>query len=596
MITLLLCLTFKLKSGTMRGMNTHRRLFDLALKIGFLFPLSIFMGLAANLLVVAQAWYLSLVINRLFLQNSTISGVLPLLQIILIVIILRAVFTFVNMWLSGSLAEKVKLELRSSLLTKVDRLGPIWLRRQKTGEVATTLLQGVDAIETYFSQFLPQVLLAVALPIIILVVVFPFDLLTGVVFLVTAPLIPIFMILIGRMAEVVTKRQWKRLTEMGDFLLDSIRGLKTLLLLGRSRQRQGEIRQVSEEYRISTLNVLKVTFLSAFTLEMLATIATAVVAVEIGLRLLYGQLDFQRAFFILLLAPEFYLPMRNLSVRYHAAMAGVSAAGSIYKILDTPEFVQLKMITQSKDPCVLTGKEIGFRYVTYRYEDSDLDALDDFNFTFQPGRHYAIVGENGAGKSTLLNLMLQLLQPSSGVIELDGQDIRGWDPHQWRNSISWVSQRPSVFNTSLLENVRLFDSSYSEELVRVALSQARLGDLYDSLPKGLATNLYEMGERFSSGERQRLALARAFLKNGSIILMDEPTTHLDAQLNQEFLESLNRFIENRTTIVIAHHFPLMKLADEILYLRNGKLMESGSFDSLIDKAGYFSEFFQAERS
>ena len=574
-------------------MNTHRRLFGLSWKSGILFPLSVLTGLAASLLVITQAWYLSQVINGLFLEDSTLPEVLPILQIILIVIFFRAGFTFINGWFSGSLAEKVKLELRSSLLSKVDRLGPIWLRRQKTGEVATTLLQGVDAIESYFSQFLPQVILAVVLPIIILIVVFPLDLLTGIVFLVTAPLIPLFMILIGRMAEAVTKRQWQRLTQMGDFLLDSIRGLKTLLLLGRSRQRLDEIKKVSEDYRISTLNVLKVTFLSAFTLEMIATIATAVVAVEIGLRLLYGQLDFQKAFFILLLAPEFYLPMRNLSMRYHAAMAGVSAAGSIYKILDTSEFVPEKVLTLHKESCVLTGKEIGFRNVSYRYEDSSLDALNDFNFTFHPGRHYAIVGENGAGKSTLLNLALQFLQPSSGCIELDGLDVRGWDPNVWRSSISWVGQKPSVFNASLLENVRLFDAAYSEKQVWLALDQAKLGDLCDSLPNGLATDLHEMGERFSSGERQRLAIARAFLKNGSLLLMDEPSSHLDAQLNKDFLESLNSLIQNRTAIVIAHHIPLMKLADEILFVRNGKLVENGSFDTLIGRAGNFSEFLQA---
>ena len=574
-------------------MNTHRRLFGLSWKSGILFPLSVLTGLAASLLVITQAWYLSRVIDGLFLKESTLSDVLPILQVIFTVIFLRAGFTFVNGWLSGSLAEKVKHELRSALFSKVDRLGPMWLRRQKTGEVATTLLQGVDAIESYFSQFLPQVILAVVLPIIILVVVFPLDLLTGVVFLVTAPLIPIFMILIGRMAETVTKRQWQRLNQMGDFLLDSIRGLKTLLLLGRSRQRLGEIKMVSEDYRISTLNVLKITFLSAFTLEMIATIATAVVAVEIGLRLLYGQLDFQKAFFILLLAPEFYLPMRNLSMRYHAAMAGVSAAGSIYKILDTPQIVPDKPNVLHKDPCVLTGKEIGFLNVSYRYEDSSLDALNDFNFTFHPGRHYAIVGENGAGKSTLFNLAMQFLQPSSGYIELDGQDIRGWDPQQWRSSISWVGQKPSVFNASLLENIRLFDAAYSEEQVRLALEKARLGDLCDSLPNGLATALQEMGERFSSGERQRLALARAFLKNGSIILMDEPSSHLDVQLNKDFQESLNGLIQSRTAIVIAHHIPLMKLADEILFVRDGILMETGSYDTLINRAGYFSEFLLA---
>ena len=222
-------------------------------------------------------------------------------------------------------------------MKKIERLGPVWLKRQKTGEVAATCLQGVDALDSYFSQFLPQVVLAAILPLAILLFVLPLDLLTGIVFLITAPLIPLFMILIGRMAASVTERQWKKLSQMSDFLLDSIRGLKTLLLLGRSRQRLSKSVMSANNTALTTLNVLKITFLSAFVLEMVATIATAVVAVEIGLRLLYAQIGFQQAFFILLVAPEFYLPMRNLSMRYHAGMSGVSAAVSIFKLLDTPE-------------------------------------------------------------------------------------------------------------------------------------------------------------------------------------------------------------------------------------------------------------------
>ena len=239
----------------------------------------------------------------------------------------------------------------------------------------------------------------------------------------------------------------------------------------------------------------------------------------------------------------------------------------------------------------MSGKEIDFRNVNYRYENSTLDALNDFSFTFSPGRHYAIAGENGAGKSTVLNLLMQFLQPNAGVIELDGQNIRRWEAQGWRKGISWIGQKPMVFNSSLLENVRLFDPAYTEDQVKRALELARLGDYFKTLPEGLATPLLELGERFSAGERQRLAIARAFLKNGSLVLMDEPTSHLDAHLNNDFLESLNELIQNRTSIVVAHHTALMKSAEEILFVKNGKLMEAGSFEELTDKAGYFAEFY-----
>ncbi len=575
-------------------MDLHRRLIKLSTERGVLYSLVVLTGVIASVLVVFQSWQLSRVVDHAFLLQASLPEVLPLLKIILIIIFFRAFFTFSNGWLAGRLAEKIKHDVRQSLLLKINSLGPIWLKNQKTGEVAATLLQGVDALESYFSQFLPQVILAVVLPLVILFVVFPLDLLTGIIFLATAPLIPVFMVLIGRMAESVTRKQWTRLQKMGDFLLDSIRGLKTLLLLGRTQDRLEEIKKVSDHYRASTLNVLKVTFLSAFTLELIATIATAVVAVEIGLRLLYNQIDFQHAFFILLLAPEFYLPMRNLSMRYHAGMAGVTAAASIYKILDTHETPSSRSSAQHSITPDLSGKKLEFHGVSFSYDHSGTDALKDVSFTFQPGGHYVIVGENGAGKSTMLNLLMQFIHPTEGCITLAGEDISTWEPRSWRRSISWLGQKPSIFNTTLLENTRLFDPAYSERQVEDALEMAGLGELLQNLPLGLRTPLLEMGERFSSGERQRLAIARAFLKNGSLVLLDEPVSHLDVISNQKMSIALKKLAENRTMISIAHHVPSMKVADEILVLKTGELNQTGKFDDLFNRDGYFISLLKTE--
>jgi ATP-binding cassette subfamily C protein CydD len=573
-------------------MEKHRRLISLSIKSGGLFALVVIAGLLASGLVVLQSWLLSRVINGAFLERAQLADLRLLLQMILLVIFARALFTFFNGWLSGKLAERIKQELRRALLAKIDRLGPLWLRQQKTGEVASTVLQGVDALDAYFGQFLPQVILAAVLPLVILLVVFPMDLLTGIVFVVTAPLIPLFMVLIGKMSDAVTRRQWLGLQRMGDFLLDSIRGLKTLLLLGRSRDRLAQIRRVSEDYRTVTLNVLKVTFLSAFTLEMIATIATAVVAVEIGLRLLYGWIDFQHAFFILLLAPEFYLPLRNLSMRYHAAMTGVTAAVSIYAVLDAPEPPKLVVSLPQVQPDFAV-QELRLQEVAYRYENSSRVALQEVSFTFQPGKRYALVGENGAGKSTVFSLLLRFAQPSAGMIAVGGQDYLTWEPQDWRKAISWVSQKPSIFNASLLENVRLFEETYSEQQVIRVLEQARLGHLLNTLPNGLQTPLLEMGERLSSGERQRLAIARAFLKDGSLLLLDEPTSYLDVQASREFYTALDELMHNRTTLLIAHHLPVMKLVDELLVLRGGRLVQSGSFDRLARSKGYFADLLKA---
>jgi ATP-binding cassette subfamily C protein CydD len=560
--------------------NANKRLVKLAWKSGTLLPLSVITGVAAGSLVALQSWYLSSAIDGLFLKRLGISESLPMLQAVFWLILIRAVFTFLTNWLSGRLAESVKLQLRKMLLEKVGRLGPAWVKRQKSGEITTTFLQGTESLENYYSLFLPQVIQTVIIPLIILIIVFPVDALTGVVFVVTAPLIPIFMILIGRLAENITGRQWQQLHRMGDFLLDSIKGLKTLLLLGRNDQRLDEIKKVSENYRVKTLNVLKITFLSAFTLEMVATIATALVAVQIGLRLLYGNLDFKESFFILLLAPEFYLPMRNLSMRYHSAMTGIEAANSIFSILDSPETASghYQLISfVDRDP---KGQKIVFQKLSYRYPESNQDVLSQFSFIFLPGRHYAICGPNGAGKSTILNLLLRFIRPDSGSIIVGTNDISLWSSSDWRRHISYINQKPSLFNTTLLENVRLFDPTYSEDQVLNALERASLDKLVRSLPEGLHTQMMELGARFSAGERQRLAIARAFLKNAAIVLMDEPTSHLDAELNEEMLGSIDLLISGRTSITVAHHLPLIKMADEILYMSQGKLIKSGNFSTM----------------
>lgn len=575
-------------------MQTHKRLLSYSWKAGALLPLTIFAGFLSSSLIIFQSWKLSQVIDDLFLDHAQLAQVLPSMRLILAIVLVRAVFTFINDSLAGKVAVAVKSELRSLLLHKIDRLGPVWLKRQRTGEIATTCLQGVDALDSYFSQFLPQVVLSAILPLAILLFVWPLDLLTGIVFFVTAPLIPLFMVLIGRMAAGVTARQWTKLRQMGDFLLDSIRGLKTLLLLGRSGQRLQEIHEVSEQYRITTLNVLKITFLSAFVLEMVATIATAVVAVEIGLRLLYAQIEFQQAFFILLVAPEFYLPMRNLSMRYHAGMNGVSAAVSIFKLLDTSEAnTQLSIGNHDDISIPLEINQLCMKQVTFSYGASRGITLIDFSFQFERDRLYVLAGENGAGKSTLFHLIMQFLQPSSGEIEADGRDINTWSPETWRRNISWVGQKPALFNASLFENVRLFDQSYTQKQVEDALEKALLGNLLQRLPHGLETHMLESGVRFSSGERQRLALARAFLRNGSLVLLDEPTSHLDSALDKEFMLGVKNLVRNKTAIMITHRMTLARLADEVLVLEQGRLVENGKTPELLTQDSRFNRLVKA---
>ena len=576
-------------------MSKNARLIQKARATGLLFPLILLFGFLAGGLVIWQSWLLSAVVSRVFLDQFTLLQVIPILRIALLVIIGRALFTFVNESLAGRLAVKIKNGLREELINKINRLGPAFLKGEKAGELTTTALQGLDALDAYFSQYLPQILLAALLPVTILVVVFPMDLLTGLVFVITAPLIPLFMILIGKLSQNHTQRQWTALSRLGAYFLDTLQGLSTLMQLGRSRERGEKIRQVSERYRDVTMAVFKITFLSAFVLELIATISTALVAVEIGLRLLYSRMAFQEAFFILLIAPEFYLPLRNLSVRYHAGMNGLTAAERIFQLLDTPENDNPTVVAQNR-PVPFTGEFIlTLKNVNYHYADNPEAALEDINLELESGKHYALVGESGAGKSTLAQLILRFIQPESGSIQINNEEIDHWSLDEWRRGIAWVPQNARLFNTTLLENVRLHDQTVTRDAVMAALEQAGLQQLMRTLPDGLDTSLKEGGVRLSGGEARRVILARAFLRNAPFILMDEPTAHLDVNLEHDYLETSEKLQQGRTTLTIAHRLATVTRSDQILVLKRGQLKETGSHQELIAKNGEYARLIENAR-
>src|SRR5689334_3073970 len=314
----------------------HRKLLSLTRDSRSALLLTILSGFLIGLLTIGQAYLLSLTVNGVFLEGQTLAQVAGWLRLILVVIAGRAILTWVNETSANAVAVRIKTDLRERLFNHILRLGPAYTRGQRTGELTTAAVEGIEALDAYYSQYLPQLVVTALIPISILIVVFPIDLLSGVVMLITAPLIPFFMIMIGKGAEIVTKRQYQTLSRLSAHFLDSLQGLTTLKVFGQSKAHAKNIETVSNQFRDTTLGVLQVTFLSALALELLATLSTAIIAVEIGFRLLYARMEFQPAFFILILAPEFYLPLRMLGARFHAGMSGTTAAKRIYEILDTP--------------------------------------------------------------------------------------------------------------------------------------------------------------------------------------------------------------------------------------------------------------------
>jgi ATP-binding cassette subfamily C protein CydD len=567
-------------------MFNNRRLMAMVRQTGWLFPAVVLFGLISGGLIILQSLQLSQIINSVFLSAQTLQQVAGSLRWLLLVVLIRVIFTMLNETLANQMAIKIKTMLRSLLLHKIDRLGPAYTSRGQSGELVTTALQGIEALDAYFSQYLPQVLLAAFLPLIILVVVFPLDWVSGLVFLLTAPLIPYFMALVGRASETETKRQWKALTRLGADFLDTLQGLTTLKLLGQGKNQIRRVAEVSDRYRDATMNVLRITFLSALVLELLATISTAVVAVEVGLRLLYGHLQFQQAFFVLLLAPEFYQPLRNLGARYHAGMNGVTASVRIFQLLDEPEPERLVTI----QPAVLAWQpqqpfELRFKGVSFVYPDQAQDALHAIELSLASGKSYALVGRSGAGKSTLFKLLLRFIEPTGGSLQWNGEDVRLFTLSDWRQQVSWVGQRPMLFNTSVRENIRLLDESYTDAMLWRALEQARLAEFIHSLPDRLDTPLGEWGSRLSGGQSQRIALARAFLRNTPLLLLDEPNAHLDPELEEELVESMHQLMAGKTTLTIAHRLNSFRSADELIVLEAGQVVQRGTFSTLSSQPG-----------
>ncbi len=400
-----------------------RRLLHEAQPQRLLLGLTIALGVLGGAATVGQAWALSRAVDGAFLRGLDLAGVQPWLAALVGLAALRALAIWAGEVAANRVALRIKTALRTRLMAHILALGPAYTRGQRTGELANTAVEGVEALDAYFSQYLPQVALAAIVPVAFLVFVFPNDPLSGAVLLLTAPLIPLFMILIGNLADALTQRQWAALSHMSAHFLDVLQGLTTLKLFGRSREQVAVIRQITDQHRDATLQVLRVAFLSALVLEMVGTLSTAVVAVEIGLRLLYGKMVFRDAFFVLILAPEFYLPLRLLGTRFHAGIAGVAAARRIFEVLETP-LSPSPPLPVSQSPSLPLS--VSFVDVRYTYPGRDTPALDGVSFAIRPGEKVALVGPSGAGKSTIAQLLLGFIRPTAGIItvELPGIHIR----------------------------------------------------------------------------------------------------------------------------------------------------------------------------
>jgi len=569
------------------------RLLNLARKSRPWLILTISLGFFSGLLTIFQARSVSQIISRVFLDSQGIADVMGLLQLTLALFTMRAILAWGSSISAKTIAIQIKGRVRKMLLDKLEDLGPAYLQGEQSGEISNTVVEGVEALDAYFSQYLPQLVLSALVPLTILLFVFPMDLLSGFVLLVTAPLIPYFMYLIGSQAKIITDRQYSTLSRLAAGFLDSLQGLKTLKLYNQAKTQTEKIRQTSDQYRKTTMKVLQVTFMSALVLELLATLSTAVVAVEIGLRLLYFRVSLEQALFLLIIAPEFYIPLRMLGLRFHAGMEGQSAAQRIFQILDKEPLVEGSHHLAESKSSPIEIQELAFNNVSFSYPGERGNALKDISIQINRGEQIALVGASGAGKSTLANLILGFFPPSDGELLINGIDLADLDLEGWREGIAWVPQKPNLFQDTIAANIRLAQPGASDGAVAAAASAAHLAEFIEALPEGYQTRIGEGGARLSGGQAQRLALARAFLKNAPILLLDEPTSQLDPVTESHLADATRALMAGRTVITIAHRLNTIFQADRIVVLHEGEMVESGTHQQLLAKGNYYKDLVQA---
>lgn len=524
------------------------------------------LGVVGAALVIAQAMLIAEVVVGGFEDGLTVPGLRTPLILLVAVALGRGLVSWLTELAAYRASAAVKSELRRRLLDRAAELGPDWLSGQRTGSLVALATRGVDALDDYFARYLPQLGLAVVVPVAVLARIVTEDWVSAAIIVVTLPLIPLFMILIGWATQSRMDRQWQLLSRLSGHFLDVVAGLPTLKVFGRAKAQAESIRTITSQYRRATLRTLRIAFLSSFALELLATLSVALVAVTIGMRLVHGELDLYTGLVVLILAPEAYLPIRQVGAQYHAAAEGLSAAEEIFAILETEP-------RAGGTADVPPSLRLELEGVTVRHAGRAEPSLDGASLVVDEGETVALVGPSGVGKSTLLNVVLGFTAPDEGRIRVGGVDLATLAPERWRERIAWVPQRPQLFAGSIAENVRLARPDADDSAVTAALRDAGAYDFVAELPDGAQTLLGEDGAGLSAGQRQRLALARAFLADRPLLLLDEPTASLDGETEAGIVEAVRRLAAGRTVLLVVHRPALLSVADRVVVLEPGAVQE-----------------------
>ncbi|MFI5687603.1 thiol reductant ABC exporter subunit CydD [Streptomyces sp. NPDC051636] len=525
------------------------------------------MALLAAGLVVAQATLLATVLADGFAGHPVTFAAPAALGA---VVAGRAALAWARGVLAHRAAADAKHALRDRLTDRLSRTAPLRPAARRHGETATLLLRGLDALDPYVIGSLPTMTAAAVVPVTVLAWLCATDWSSALIILITLPLIPVFGALVGLHTARRTARQWRLLARLGGHFLDVVAGLPTLRAFGREQYQAERVGEMAQAHRRATMRTLRLAFLSSFVLETVATLSVALVAVPVGLRLLDGTMDLRTALIVLFLAPEAYVPLRAMGAAFHDSAEGVTVAEQVFATLDEREAGTGHTADRAPTPDARTAP-LHLDGVTVHYPGRTAPALDRVSLDVHPGEHIALVGPSGAGKSTLLALLLGFVTPSAGRITVGGTDLTCLDPDDWRARLAWVPQRPHLFAASVADNIRLGRPGASAAEVRQAARDAYADHFIEALPQGYDTPLGEHGAGLSAGQRQRIALARAFLKDAPVLLLDEPTAHLDPASEAAVTQATVRLMRGRTAIVVAHRTSLLPYADRIVTVRAGHL-------------------------
>lgn len=557
------------------------RLKDLAMeqksRIVFLSFASVLSGLS----IIAQAYLFVMIVDRIFVQQDDFSSVLYLLLGLLAILFARTLFQYVSGRTGMKMASKVKHDLRKHLLHKFSK-DPMQASLQgQSGQKVSVLLDTIDEIDSYFSSYIPQLIQASIVPIMIVIYIFSQHVMTGLIMVITAPFIPVFMAIIGFNTKDKSEEQLDKMAAFSGKFLDTLQGITTLKLFGRAKEQKKEIEKSSTQFRDATMEVLKIAFSNSLALEFISMLSIGLIALEIAIRLIIFQdISFFTGFLMLVLAPEFYTKLKDLGSAFHTGRGSMGAAKKLAYELEQnhPDVVWGKESLNKNTPPKITLTNVGFQYGKGMFQ------LQHINTVIKPYEQIAIVGKTGSGKTTLLHVIAGLFPLTGGQVKVNDLDLYCYKEKDWFNQLSYISQDPYLFSGTIAENIAIGTEQRTTrtDIIKAA-EKAGISELVDTLEKGYDTPIGEAGRGLSGGEKQRIAIARAFLKKPSVILFDEPTTGLDLRTEQILQDSINELSKQSTIITVAHRIHTIQNADKILFMKDGKLLASGTHEELLDK-------------